>query len=224
MLAYDLQLPEQPEDGAPLVVLLHGRGSDRHDLAGLHGYLPAGTMLVTPEAPFPAAPWGYGPGSAWYRLESEGVPDEATFTESLEALREFLSELPVLLPAAPGALTLGGFSQGGTTSLGYALVHPGSVGGVINLSGFVPRHPLVQVAPTTVARTRFFWGHGTADTAIPFALAVRGRAELAQAGADLTTHEYAMGHGVSPTELGDLGHWLREAAQSSGARVPRSDG
>ena len=218
MLPYDLRLPAQPEDGAPLAVLLHGRGSDRHDLSRLHAYLPAGTMLVTPEAPFPAAPWGYGPGSAWYRLESEGVPDEATFAESLEALREFLSGLAGVLPAVPGPLALGGFSQGGTTGLAYALAHPGTVAGVINLSGFVPRHPHVQVTAQTVAGTRFFWGHGTADTAIPFALAVRGRAALADAGADLTAHDYPMGHGVSPAELGDLAAWLLERVDSPAAR------
>ena len=221
MLTYDLQLPDQPEEGAPLVVLLHGRGSDRHDLARLHAYLPAGTMLVTPEAPFPAAPWGYGPGSAWYRLESEGVPDESTFAESLDALGEFLAEVPGLLPVAPGPLHIGGFSQGGTTSLAYALVHPGSVGGVINLSGFVPRHSRVHVSREAVAGTRFFWGHGTSDTAIPFSLAVRGREALAAAGADLTTHDYPMGHGVSPAELQHLTTWLLEGASSSA--TPRSD-
>ena len=116
MLAYDLQLPDEPKDGAPLVILLHGRGSDRHDLARIHPLLPSGTLLVTPEAPFPAAPWGYGPGSAWYRLVSEGVPDEQTLDESLEALAEFLDALPALLPTTPGTTILGGFSQGGTTT------------------------------------------------------------------------------------------------------------
>jgi phospholipase/carboxylesterase len=218
MLTYDLRLPEHPDDGAPLVVLLHGRGSDRHDLLRLHPYLPAGTMLVTPDAPFPAAPWGYGPGAAWYLLESEGVPDESTFTESLDALDEFLSAVPAVLPTAPGPLVLGGFSQGGTMSMAYAMVHPGSVPGVINLSGFIPRHPRVSVTAQSVGGTRFFWGHGTADTAIPHALAVRGRSELVQAGADLTAHDYAMGHGVSPAELGDLSAWLLRGARSAVSR------
>lgn len=180
-------------------------------------------MLVTPEAPFPAAPWGYGPGSAWYRLESEGVPDEATFSESLDALRAFLADLPGVLPAEPGLVALGGFSQGGTTSMAYALVNPGSVSGVINLSGFVPTHPLVRVSAGTVAGTRFFWGHGTDDPAIPFTLAERGRAALTAAGADLTAHDYPMGHSVSAGELGDLSAWLVSLSRSSGARRPARD-
>jgi phospholipase/carboxylesterase len=179
-------------------------------LARLHPFLPSGTMLVTPEAPFPAAPWGYGPGAAWYRLVAEGVPDESTFDESLEALAEFLEELPNLLPARPGPVILGGFSQGGTVSIGYALTHPGAVTGVVNLSGFVPRHPRVRVESDTVAGTRFFWGHGTSDMAIPFALAMRGRTELTLARANLTAHDYDMGHSIAPGELKDLSNWIRD--------------
>lgn len=208
MLLYELQVPARPTDGAPLLVLLHGRGSDRFDLARLAPHLPADAMLVTPEAPFPAAPWGYGTGSAWYRLVSEGVPDERSMAESLERLDEFLAALPGLLPARPGPLILGGFSQGGTVGLAYALTRPGAVAHVVNLSGFVPRHPLVTVAPGTVRGTRIFWGHGTVDAAVPFALAVRGRSELREAEADLTAHDYPMGHGVAPAELRDLRVWL----------------
>jgi predicted esterase len=50
-------------------------------------------------------------------------------------LEEFLADLPVLLGFQPGPLVLGGFSQGGTTSLVYALTRPGSVDGIVNLSG-----------------------------------------------------------------------------------------
>ena len=208
MLTYELQLPAAPADGAPLIVLLHGRGSNRHDLAGLRPHLPREAILVTPEAPFPAAPWGYGPGSAWYRLVSDGVPDEASMTASLEQLAEFLEALPGALPVAPGPLALGGFSQGGTMSMAFALTRSGSVPRIVNLSGFVPRHPAVTVSPATVAGTRFFWGHGTSDAAVPFDLATEGRAALEAAGADLASFDYPMGHGVSPAELRDLRAWL----------------
>jgi phospholipase/carboxylesterase len=213
VLTYELRAPAAPRDGAPLIVLLHGRGSNRYDLAGFRPHLPADAMLVTPEAPFPGAPWGYGPGSAWYRLVSDGVPDEASMSASLEGLEELLAALPERLPAAPGPLVLGGFSQGGTMSMAYALTRPGAVPRVVNLSGFVPRHPEVRVAPETVAGTQFFWGHGTSDAAVPFALAVEGRSTLDAAGANLASHDYTMGHGVSPAELRDLVAWLHRTSE-----------
>lgn len=216
MLSYELQGPARPIEGAPLLVLMHGRGSDRFDLARLHPHLPKGTLLVTPEAPFPGAPWGYGPGSAWYRFISEGLPDEASMTESLERLDELLGALPDVLTVTPGPLVLGGFSQGGTMAVAYALSRPGTVSRVVNLSGFVPRHPLVTVSPATVDGTRFFWGHGVSDPAIPFALAERGRAALRAAGADIATFDYEMEHGISPAELRDLSEWLTDDRQSRG--------
>lgn len=216
MLPYELQVPAQPSEGAQLLVLMHGRGSDRFDLARLHQHLPDDTILVTPEAPFPGAPWGYGPGSAWYRFISEGLPDEASMTESLERLDELLGALPDALPVKPGPLVLGGFSQGGTMAVAHALSRPGTVSRVVNLSGFVPRHPLVTISPATVKGTRFFWGHGTGDPAIPFALADRGRAALSAAGADLATFDYDMDHGISPAELRDLSDWLTDERPSRG--------
>ena len=216
MLPYELQGPMRPSEGTPLLVLMHGRGSDRFDLARLHPHLPNGTLLVTPEAPFPGAPWGYGPGSAWYRFISEGLPDEASMTESLRRLDELLGTLPDALGVTPGPLVLGGFSQGGTMAVAYALSRPGTVSRVVNLSGFVPRHPLVTVSPATVEGIRFFWGHGTSDPAIPFALAERGRAALRAAGADITTFDYEMDHGISPAELRDLSGWLTDDRQSRG--------
>lgn len=216
MLEYELRLPPRPVDGAPLVVLMHGRGSNRYDLAGFAPHLPPDVLFVTPEAPHPAAPWGYGPGSAWYRLITEGLPDEGSMTDALDRLGEFLAVLPDRLPVRPGALLLGGFSQGGTMGLAYALWRPGTVRGVVNLSGFVPRHPRVSVLPETVHGTRIFWGHGTEDVAVPYSLAVRGRQELLEARANLSAHDYPMGHGVVAAELRDLRGWMDDAASPTG--------
>ncbi len=64
MLEFDHYIPPKVQSGALLIVLLHGRGSDKDDLMGLLPGLPAGAIIVAPRAPFPGAPWGYGPGWA----------------------------------------------------------------------------------------------------------------------------------------------------------------
>ncbi len=213
MLRYDQYIPTRVRDGAPLIVLLHGRGSHRGDLMELQPYLLPDAMVVAPEAPFPAAQWGYGPGWAWYRFLGRNRPEPESFEASQQQLHAFLTELPRQLPVKPGPLILGGFSQGGTMSLAYALRNPGVVPFVINFSGFLPDHPSVQVTPERVKGTRFFWGHGTADPAIPFSLAVEGRQILAQAGADLTARDYPIGHGIDEGELRDVVTWLRDGLQ-----------
>ena len=208
MLRYELRVPDGASDGAPLLVLLHGRGSDRFDLLELGPHLHPGAIVVTPDAPHPAAPWGYGPGWAWYRYLGGNVPEPESFEQSHAALAELLAALPERLPVRPGPLVLGGFSQGGTLSIAYALAHPGDVPLVINLSGFLADHPTARPTPDNVRGIRFFWGHGTADPNIPFAMAQEGRAQLAAAGAELEAHDYRMGHSVSAEEARDLRGWL----------------
>lgn len=209
-LQYEVDLPPNPADGAPLIVLLHGRGSDRYDLLGLRRGLPEEAILVTPQAPFPGAPWGYGPGWAWYRFIGEDRPEPESFEDSQTQLAEFIEELPRHLPVSPGLLALGGFSQGGTMSLAAALRRPGEIPCVLNFSGFLASHPSVRVTPETVRGIRIFWGHGTEDPAIPFAMAEKGRAALMAVGADLTAPDYRIGHWIDPDELRAANDWLRE--------------
>jgi phospholipase/carboxylesterase len=208
MLRYEQGVPDGVKEGAPLVVLLHGRGSDRFDLLGLAPHLAPDAVVVTPEAPHPGPPWGYGPGWAWYRFLGGSLPEPESFEASQRALKEFLAHLPDRLPVRTGPLVLGGFSQGGTMSVAYALRNPGAAAAVLCFSGFLADHPSVRVAPQTVAGTRFFWGHGTQDTAIPWTLGEEGRAALRAAGASLEARDYPIGHGISPDEAREAREWV----------------
>jgi phospholipase/carboxylesterase len=48
------------------------------------------------------------------------------------------------------------------------------------------------------------------DPAIPFEMAIEGRAALREAGADLEARDYPMGHGISPEEAGDVKAWIQQ--------------
>ena len=210
MLTYVERVPEGAADGALTIVLLHGRGSHEGDLMGLTPGLPSDAVVVAPRAPFPGGPWGYGAGWAWYRYIGGATPEPGSFEASQRELGELLDALPRLLPVRPGPIVLGGFSQGGTMSVAHALRRPGHVPMVVNFSGFLADHPTVEATPRTVAGTRFFWGHGRQDPAIPFALAEVGRGALRDAGADLTARDYDIGHWISPDELEDVSAWISD--------------
>ena len=211
------RIPEDAGDGTPVVLLMHGRGADYDDLIPLAQAFPTDVALVFPRAPHPGAPWGYGPGRAWYRYEGGDRPETESFRRSQQALDTLIDGLPGLLGFAPGAVVPGGFSQGGTMAIGRALRHPGASPGILNFSGFVPSHPDVEVTPATVADTSFWWGHGTRDPAVVYdPLAVRGRAALEEAGADLEARDYPMGHSISPEELADAVSWLRRILGDDG--------
>jgi phospholipase/carboxylesterase len=209
-LTFQQSIPPEAGPGAPVLVLLHGRGADGHDLQGLARHLPPGTVLLTPQAPWPGGPWGYGGGWAWYRYAGEDRVEGSTLAPSLEALHRFIEGIPELLSFNPGKILLGGFSQGGTLSLAYALrqaaagVAPPPV---LNLSGFLIDDPLVPVEPGA-ARLSLFWGHGQDDAAIPWALAQRGRDRLAAAGADQTIFDHAGGHQIEAAEWAAARSWI----------------
>lgn len=205
-LEHLVHLPRDAGDGATTLVLLHGRGSDERDLQGLRRGLPDDMVVVTPRAPHPGAPWGYGPGWAWYRYVAEDRVVPETLQASLEELGAFLDRLPDVLGLDPGAVFLGGFSQGGTTSLTWALEHPDSVRGVLTFSGFLP----TAVDPVPPVDVPVFWGHGRQDPSIPWTLARRGREKLERAGVPLEARDYDMGHGIAPEELGDAVAWMEQ--------------
>ena len=202
-------------DGDPVAVLLHGRGSHMGDLQGLGPSLPDGTTLVTPQAPHPGMPWGYGPGWAWYRYVREDQVVGETLQASLSALHGFLEALPDVVGFTPGKVFLGGFSQGGTTGMAYAFTHPGTVDGVLNFSGFVVNDPSVPLTGEAVQAAPIFRGHGVHDPAIAFALAQRGRTRLTVMEAPLTTGDYEIGHWIDPREMADAAAWMERVLQGA---------
>ena len=202
-LTYDISRATRPKDGATVAVLLHGRGSHSADLQGLRSSFPENWALVTPQGPHPGNPWGYGHGWAWYQHLEEDQVVEDTLSQSLEALDAFLMGLRRIVGFVPGRIVLGGFSQGGTTSMTYALTHPGSVMAALNLSGFLPNSIDIPVSDLSPNSTPIFWGHGLRDHNVPMALAISGRARLNRAGVPLVARDYEIGHWIIPEEIAD---------------------
>jgi phospholipase/carboxylesterase len=200
-LDFDLAPATRATGISTVVVLLHGRGSDKGDLQGLRPQLPDDWTLVTPRAPFPGEPWGYGPGYAWYRYLQEDHVDTDTLQESLALVDDFLAALPRAAGIEPHRIVLGGFSQGGTLSLSYALTRPGAVAAALNFSGFLPAAVHVDETGAHPPPTPIFWGHGIGDPAIPIGLAERGRNRLQRAGAKLVARDYRIGHWIVPEEV-----------------------
>lgn len=191
-------LTEPGTGNGPILVLLHGRGSDERDLLPVGRLLSPTATIVAPRAPFPAAQWGYGPGWAWYRFIAGTTPEPLSFEDGQEQLAQFLRDLPAALGRSGAPLIVGGFSQGGTSALAWALRHPGSATAVLVFSGFVADHPAVRVVSESAGGQAIWWGHGTADAAIPFAHAEEGWTMLAAAGAALESHRLdGMGHTIS---------------------------
>jgi len=195
--------------GEPVLLLLHGVGSDEADLQPLGRELLERGTVISLRAPFPGAPWGYGSGHAWYQFQGDMRPVAATFAAGAAALDAFVDELPARLGTRPGPLILGGFSQGGAMALDYGLRHRTAVRGVAIWSGYLVDDTVLFTGATPAAGLPVFWGHGSADPIVPFAWAARGWAALESANVALDAHRYdGMPHTIWPAEIEDSQRWL----------------
>ena len=108
-----------PEDraGRPLLVLLHGYGSDEHDLFGLRPYLPADVTVAAVRAPL-TPPWP-APGYSWYPIEGLDGRDPSRVTDAARRLIEWVDTL-----AGDDPVGLLGFSQGAAVSMQALRLEP----------------------------------------------------------------------------------------------------
>lgn len=201
----DLQAIRSPgfdADAGTVAVLLHGYGSNEHDLAGLAVYLPPGLPWVAVRAPLRHPAFGY----AWYPLETDDFAPAELVAEATDALWSWIDEN---LPAA-GALVPLGFSQGGLMATQLLRTRPARIAAAVVLSGFTFAGPLSGDADLADARTPVFWGRGDSDQVVPTS-AVDAAAAWLPAHTALTARVYpALGHSVSERELDDMRAFLAE--------------
>lgn len=187
--------------GRPLVIVLHGRGSDERDLASLFPLLPGGFVYASLRAPH-----AFGPGFAWFddAVETPGDPRPASADAMTDAVLTWLRHLP-WHPTSVGAL---GFSQGGAMAVHLLRQGHGIVGFAVNMSGFVigGAHP----ADAALARELppVYWGRGSVDAFFTPELIHRADAWL-PFHTTLTSAVYpGLGHSVSEEMLRDVCEFL----------------
>jgi phospholipase/carboxylesterase len=200
--------PPVERDGRPLLVLLHGYGSDENDLFGLVPFLPDEFVMASVRAPL-APPWPMI-GNAWYAIDA--LEREEAVTAAASAFIEWLDATT----DAPHVGLLG-FSQGAAVSLQALRLQPERFAFAVNLSGYVSPGELPRDAELAARKPPVFWGRGTRDDVIPISL-VEHSAEWLPAHVDLSGRVYpGLTHSVSEAELADvrrfLAHRLDELAE-----------
>lgn len=195
----------------PLLLLLHGVGSNEEDLFGLTPYIDARFLVLSARAPFVLGPGSYG----WFNIEFTPrglVADMAQAKQSLEMLPGFIEEAVAAYGADERCVYLGGFSQGAMMSLALMLTRPEMVAGVAAMSGRLPAQVLER-APDREALDGMpvIITHGIYDPVLPVENGRAAREFLESLPVELTYREYPMGHEVSMESLRDVTKWLGHA-------------
>jgi phospholipase/carboxylesterase len=210
----------------PLLLLLHGYGSNEDDLIGLAPYLDPRFAMVSARAPQILAHGSY----AWFPIDFDagGVrvrPDDAR--QSIDRLMTFIPEAISAYRSKSDSTIVMGFSQGATMAGAALLMQPDLFSGAVLMSGFIMPGmvqgvsdasgdgPLAELVGKPVLIT-----HGWLDAVVPVAFGQGSRDLLATRGADVTYREYPMAHEVSDACIVDVDAWLGDWLESRLAARP----
>ncbi|MCA1965981.1 MAG: dienelactone hydrolase family protein [Flavobacterium sp.] len=209
-LHYLIQEPKVKHDKNPLLLLLHGYGSNEEDLFSFATELPNDSYVISVRAPYVLQPYGH----AWYAIHFDAdenkFSDNVQAKQSVELIAGFIDEIVKQYPIDAKNVTLIGFSQGAILSYATALTYPEKVAKVVVLSGYFNQEIMPEVIDTkAISHLKFFVSHGSVDQVIPVEWARKAKPALENLGIEVEYHEYPVGHGVAPQNFFDFKNWLQ---------------
>ncbi|EAQ00433.1 putative serine esterase [Janibacter sp. HTCC2649] len=190
------------EPDAPLVVLLHGRGSDETQIVSLADHLPVGPAYAAVRAPI-----AEGGGYAWFANRGIGRPIAESLEQTMSWFTTWLNDV-----APQGRpVVLVGFSGGAAFAGGLLLDNPTRYAGVAVLYGTLPFDVGLSVAPGHLEGASTFVAQGDQDHVIPRELLNRTWTYLHdESGATTRSRRDPGGHGITLETLQELGDWITE--------------
>ena len=196
-------------ENAPLLIMLHGYGSDENDLFSFASELPEELFIISARAPYTMQPFG----NAWYAINFDAVQgkwsDNIQAKESRDLIAKFIDEVTDTYPVDKNNVSLLGFSQGTILSYAVALTYPEKVKNIIALSGYINKDILPQDIETKdYSHLDFYCSHGSVDQVIPVDWARRTPSFLNSLHIKHQYSEFPVGHGVAPQNFYELKDWL----------------
>lgn len=183
-----------------VALLLHGYGSNEHDLTGL---IP-GFGLALPWASL-RAPLELGTGgAAWFAITTPGNPDAQPVVEATERIWAWVD---TQLAATTRVVPIG-FSQGGLMASQLLRTRPDRVLAPVVLGGFVLGAAQPGDETLAAGRPPVFWGRGAEDRVIGEAAISRTSAYLPRHSSLVERVYPGLAHGIDAAEAGDVRDFL----------------
>ena len=201
--------PAKPEH-APLIIMLHGYGSNEKDLMQLAPALNPKFRYISARAPQKMDAGMF----AWFPLEftPTGIlVDYGAAQRALEQVIAFIGDIIAEYRPAGNKVFLMGFSQGTVMSYLTAFHAPELLHGVIACSGQLPEKTMPHDSLKPALRTLpFLVMHGIYDEVLPIAKGRAAQAWLQEHVDDLTWREYPIAHQISDSGIELMRSWLEK--------------
>lgn len=209
-LHHRIQLPDSTVSNPPLLVLLHGFGSNENDLFNLSSELPKDWIIVAPQGPIALGNGSY----CWYHLQAENGKISINTEEELSSRKKllaFIAEIVRVYNADSSRILLAGFSQGAVLSLSTTLSNPEKIKGFATFSGRFPEEIRSSInASSEIASLKAFVAHGSRDQLLPMSYTSESLKILQQLGIQTTYCEDATGHTISSKQFSAFNEWLQQ--------------
>ena len=202
--------PSTLKENAPVLIMLHGYGSDESDLFSFASELPEELFIISVRAPYKMQP----NGNAWYAInfdaDQKKWSDDEQAKESRDKISNFIDEVVEAYPINKNNITLLGFSQGTILSYAVALSYPEKIRNVVALSGYINLDIIKDnFKSNNLSKLNFYCSHGSVDQVIPVDWARRTPEILKNLNVDYIYEEFPVGHGVAPQNFFSLKAWLK---------------
>ncbi|WP_235928972.1 alpha/beta hydrolase [Marisediminicola senii] len=198
-----LHTPGLPD--APVLLMLHGTGSNERDIAGLAGMLHPDATVLSPRGRV-----SENGMNRWFRRLSEGVFDvEDVVTRSAE-LVDFIARAREAYGLEGRQLIAVGLSNGANIALATALLRPDVIDRVVAFSGMFPLDD--RELDTDLSASAIFLANGVSDPMAPHESVNRLVAALDARGAEVTRSSRPGGHGIDQADFAAAQEWLRQHA------------
>lgn len=208
-LDYISREPKIKTENPPLLILLHGYGSNMEDLFSFSEELPDELLIISAEAPYQM---GFG-SYAWYAINFDDIKGKFSDLEqaktSLDKIALFIDEIKTKYQTDPTKTFLLGFSQGAILSYSLSFFYPNKVQNVIALSGYINTELLPKEISKEI-KTNYYCSHGSVDQVLPVEWARNSKPFLDKLGLNNTYSEYPVGHGVAPQNFYSFKAWIEE--------------
>jgi phospholipase/carboxylesterase len=208
-LHYIVREPLLKTEQPPLLILLHGYGSNEQDLFSFAEELPKELLIISVRAPYEI---GYG-GYAWYAINFDNVNGKFSDLKqakiSLNKIAIFIDDIKTKYNTKPNKTFLLGFSQGAILSYSLSFFYPNKVNHIIALSGYVNTELLPEKISKEI-ETDYYSSHGIVDQVLPVDWARKSKTFLDNLELKNEYSEYNVGHGVAPQNFYSFKTWIEK--------------
>ena len=192
---------------SPLIILIHGYGSNEKDLFSLIDYLPKEAYIISLRGPIELFNNSY----AWYNIYVDAnnkFYDHEGAKKIRDELSKFIDEIIKHPNINSDNITLIGFSQGAILSHAISYSYPGKIKNIMALSGVIDEK--IMKRADSKPKTNIYISHGTNDKMIDYHISRESLNFYKSKDIDFTFESYDQGHGINEKNLKSLVIWLKE--------------